>query len=79
MAHKGISSSLNTIYKDRLSAPDSANAIFGQVELERGNAYLKRFKNLSKAFATGDFRILPRGEDTGAEKNLLGPWQKVGN
>jgi hypothetical protein len=47
------------------------------VELERGNAYLKRFKNLSKAFATGDFRTLPQGEKAVAEKNLLGPWQKT--
>jgi hypothetical protein len=62
---------------ERLSAPEAANAISGQVELERGFAYLKRFKNLSKAFATGDFRIVPHGDSNAVDRNLPGPWQKV--
>nr|KAJ3418786.1 hypothetical protein HK105_007846 [Polyrhizophydium stewartii] len=45
------------------------------VELERGYVYLKRFKNLSRAFATGEFRALANTEQNA--ENMPGPWQKV--
>jgi hypothetical protein len=37
--------------------------------------YLKRFKNLSKAFATGDFRPLANVEQQVDQHG--GPWQKT--
>ncbi|KAJ3101508.1 hypothetical protein HDU97_001323 [Phlyctochytrium planicorne] len=46
-----------------------------KAELARGQAYLKRFKSLSRAFATGDFRIIPTGlYETNADVPAL--WQK---
>ncbi|KAL2918170.1 ubiquitin-specific protease ubp2 [Polyrhizophydium stewartii] len=45
------------------------------VELERGYVYLKRFKNLSRAFATGEFRALANTEQNA--ENMPGPWQKT--
>lgn len=45
-------------------------------ELERGLVYLKRFKNLSRAFATGEFRPLANVVEQSPD-NLPGPWQKV--
>ncbi|KAI8899380.1 hypothetical protein BC833DRAFT_585987 [Globomyces pollinis-pini] len=42
--------------------------------LERGHIYLRRFKNLSKAFSTGDYRAVSN-IDSGNE-NQPGPWQK---
>jgi hypothetical protein len=62
---------------ERISAIDAQNAMLGQVELERGYAYLKRFKNLSKAFSTGDFRMISHQETSPLDRNVPGPWQKV--
>ncbi|KAI8839290.1 hypothetical protein BC829DRAFT_29771 [Chytridium lagenaria] len=46
-----------------------------KAELQRGQAYLKRFKSLSRAFATGEFRIIPTGlYETPTEVPAL--WQK---
>ena len=58
------------------SIKDVTSTLYGQAELDRGFTYLKRFKNLSKAFATGDFRMIPQGEPVG-DKNMPGPWQKT--
>ncbi|KAJ1551124.1 hypothetical protein HK096_003018, partial [Nowakowskiella sp. JEL0078] len=43
-------------------------------ELERGYAYLRRFKTLSKAFATGDFRSIPVQIKN---EKVPGPWEKM--
>ncbi|KAJ3305425.1 hypothetical protein HDV03_001519 [Kappamyces sp. JEL0829] len=43
--------------------------------LDRGYVYLKRFKNLSRAFASGDFRPLANVEQQ--VDNAAGPWQKT--
>ncbi|KNC98817.1 ubiquitin-specific protease UBP2 [Spizellomyces punctatus DAOM BR117] len=48
-----------------------------KAELERGYAYLRRFKTLSRAFATGDFRIIPNGEPTTSTEGMPGTWQKT--
>ncbi|KAJ3035456.1 hypothetical protein HDV00_003747 [Rhizophlyctis rosea] len=48
-------------------------------ELDRGYNYLRRFKTLSRAFATGDFRMIS-GPDTARPedgKGMPGPWQKT--
>ncbi|KAJ3191736.1 hypothetical protein HK101_007449 [Irineochytrium annulatum] len=48
-----------------------------RTELARGTVALKRFKALSRAYATGDFRIVPTGQ---YENSLEGPpdlWQKT--
>jgi aspartyl/asparaginyl-tRNA synthetase len=42
--------------------------------LDRGYVYLKRFKNLSKAFETGDFRSIQNAE---IRQDVPGPWTKV--
>ncbi|KAJ3017854.1 hypothetical protein HKX48_003345 [Thoreauomyces humboldtii] len=46
-----------------------------KAELERGFAYLRRFKTLSRAFASGDFRLVPAAEK-GSTDNMPGNWQK---
>lgn len=47
-------------------------------ELDRGYAYLKRFRTLSRAFATGDFRMMSTPKAAASnETNSTGPWQKV--
>jgi hypothetical protein len=43
--------------------------------VDRGYIYLARFKNLSKAFQTGDFRNVQNME---MRQDLPGPWTKVG-
>ncbi|KAJ3092858.1 hypothetical protein HK102_001683 [Quaeritorhiza haematococci] len=45
-------------------------------ELERGYLYLRRFKMLSRAFATGDFRTLPNAMGV-YNQNGSGPWEKT--
>ena len=40
-----------------------------------GKRYLKRFKNLSRAFNTGEFRLLANTEQQIDAQP--GPWQKV--
>ncbi|KAJ3277626.1 hypothetical protein HK104_003125 [Borealophlyctis nickersoniae] len=47
-----------------------------KTELERGYAYLRRFKTLSRAFATGDFRMVS-GPEQRSEPGMPGPWQKT--
>ncbi|KAI9142474.1 hypothetical protein BKA69DRAFT_1068613 [Paraphysoderma sedebokerense] len=54
-------------------------------DLERGNAYLRRFKKLSKAFATGDFKNWGMfqnqkpvfTEATGETPGLSKPWDNI--
>ncbi|KAJ3072136.1 hypothetical protein HDU98_004148 [Podochytrium sp. JEL0797] len=51
-----------------------------KLELERGNIYLRKFKTLSRAFATGDFRVLPNGQynQNNVEiDSVPGPWQQT--
>ncbi|RKO93227.1 hypothetical protein BDK51DRAFT_42737 [Blyttiomyces helicus] len=48
-----------------------------QAELQKGLAYLRRFKTLSRAFANGDFRALPGIENPHPTDALPGPWQKT--
>ncbi|KAJ3134698.1 hypothetical protein HK100_003382 [Physocladia obscura] len=63
--------------------PRSATADFStekKQELERGKLYLKKFKTLSRAFATGNFRILPSGQINQTSSIIdavPGPWQKT--
>lgn len=40
--------------------------------------YLRRFKTLSRAFATGDFRIIPNVDADASTDAMPGSWQKVG-
>ncbi|KAL5032822.1 hypothetical protein BDV3_001359 [Batrachochytrium dendrobatidis] len=59
-------------------APDvhsPVRTLQSNVELERGYVYLKRFKNLSKAFSTGEFRALANADQV--SENVSGPWQKT--
>ncbi|KAI9357333.1 hypothetical protein DFJ73DRAFT_204935 [Zopfochytrium polystomum] len=48
-----------------------------KMELERGYNYLKKFKTLSRAFATGDFRIIPSHQYDATLQSSSGPWQKT--
>ncbi|KAJ3410355.1 hypothetical protein HDV05_003858 [Chytridiales sp. JEL 0842] len=48
-----------------------------KIELERGYTYLRRFKRLSRAFQTGDFRIIPSGHYETPTDSVPGPWQKT--
>ena len=43
--------------------------------MERGYSYLQRFKNLSVAFATGDFKAVASGEKS--IETTTGPWDKT--
>ncbi|KAI8802749.1 hypothetical protein BJ742DRAFT_743450 [Cladochytrium replicatum] len=45
-----------------------------RADLERGYAYLRRFKTLSRAFASGDFRTIPQQP---SHDVVQGPWQKI--
>ncbi|KAH6566140.1 hypothetical protein BASA50_006275 [Batrachochytrium salamandrivorans] len=59
-------------------APDVHSPIqtlTNNIELERGYLYLKRFKNLSRAFSTGEFRALANADRS--EDNTPGPWKKI--
>ncbi|KAI8820277.1 uncharacterized protein EV422DRAFT_85883 [Fimicolochytrium jonesii] len=47
-----------------------------RAELERGFAYLRRFKTISRAFASGDFRLVPAADSDTAE-GTVGNWQKT--
>ncbi|KAJ3154194.1 hypothetical protein HDU86_004738 [Geranomyces michiganensis] len=47
-----------------------------RAELERGFAYLRRFKTLSRAFASGDFRLVPTAEAGSNPDNMPGNWQQ---
>ncbi|KAI9344001.1 hypothetical protein BDR26DRAFT_857979 [Obelidium mucronatum] len=66
--------------RDDKSATISEEAGDRKLELERGNLYLRKFKTLSRAFATGDFRILPNGQYNSVNApevdTVPGPWQK---
>ncbi|KAJ3210379.1 hypothetical protein HDU67_005371, partial [Dinochytrium kinnereticum] len=48
-----------------------------KAELARGQAYLKRFKSLSRAFATGEFRIIPSGMYETSTETVPALWQKT--
>jgi hypothetical protein len=48
-----------------------------KLSLTTPNRYLRKFKTLSRAFATGDFRIIPNNHYDNPDKNVPGPWQKV--
>ncbi|KAI8904593.1 hypothetical protein DFJ77DRAFT_480143 [Powellomyces hirtus] len=48
-----------------------------KAELERGFAYLRRFKTLSRAFASGDFRLVPTAELGHHPDQLPGNWQQT--
>ncbi|KAJ3011508.1 UNVERIFIED_CONTAM: hypothetical protein HDU68_001638 [Siphonaria sp. JEL0065] len=66
--------------RDDKSAVITEEAGDRKLELERGNLYLRKFKTLSRAFATGDFRILPNGQYNAHNApdvdTVPGPWQK---
>ncbi|KAJ3137449.1 hypothetical protein HDU90_001850 [Geranomyces variabilis] len=47
-----------------------------RAELERGFAYLRRFKTLSRAFASGDFRLVPTADAGSNPDNMPGNWQQ---
>ncbi|KAJ3273289.1 hypothetical protein HDV01_004647 [Terramyces sp. JEL0728] len=73
-----ITNSQNKIIKavipDRVETAKSSQA-YNTNMLDRGYMYLKRFKNLSKAFANGDFRALQNIEKQ--QENQPGPWSKI--
>ena len=46
-------------------------------ELERGYTYLRRFKTLSRAFATGDLRAVHLAGASPSAESIPGPWQKI--
>ncbi|KAJ3331975.1 hypothetical protein HDU76_001649 [Blyttiomyces sp. JEL0837] len=64
---------------DQNAAPvretEEKNAL--RIELERGYSYLRKFKTLSRAFASGDFRIIPVDHYHGPSDAVPGPWQKT--
>lgn len=74
-----IATPLKSIVKvtipDRGSKPVGSSVKTASM-LDRGYVYLKRFKNLSKAFQTGNFKAIPNLEVKQAE-TVPGPWQKV--
>ncbi|KAJ3257365.1 hypothetical protein HK103_004585 [Boothiomyces macroporosus] len=73
-----VTNSQNRIIKasipDRTETARSSQAYTTNM-LDRGYMYLKRFKNLSKAFANGDFRALQNIEKQ--QETQPGPWSKV--
>ncbi|KAJ3114277.1 anaphase-promoting complex subunit Hcn1 [Phlyctochytrium bullatum] len=48
-----------------------------KAEIARAEAYLKRFKSLSQAFATGEFRIIPQGAYETSPDGPPSLWQKA--
>ncbi|KAI8832143.1 hypothetical protein BJ741DRAFT_711074 [Chytriomyces cf. hyalinus JEL632] len=75
---------LRSVIPDRDAKPDMPGADISaerKLEFERGNLYLRKFKTLSRAFATGDFRILPTAAQYHGDiesDTSPGPWQKTG-
>ncbi|KAL7753404.1 ubiquitin-specific protease ubp2 [Sorochytrium milnesiophthora] len=67
----------DVVDKPRVGVPRLGGLASEKQDLERGNAYLRRFKTLSKAFAKGEFR--PVGDSTTqapiAATETTGPWQ----
>ncbi|KAI9203332.1 uncharacterized protein BJ171DRAFT_150105 [Polychytrium aggregatum] len=67
---------------DKADYDSQVESVERKADIERGYSYLKRFKTLSKAFATGDFRILPTGalvpnSNVDQLARETGPWQKI--
>ncbi|KAJ3233679.1 hypothetical protein HDU81_002064 [Chytriomyces hyalinus] len=75
---------LRSVIPDRDAKPDMPGVDISaerKIEFERGNLYLRKFKTLSRAFATGDFRILPTATHYHGDiesDTSPGPWQKTG-
>ncbi|TPX34426.1 hypothetical protein SeMB42_g07324 [Synchytrium endobioticum] len=67
----------------KLEDAPAQTAIFNQSnamqrsELERGYTYLRRFKTLSRAFATGDLRAVHLPGASPSAESIPGPWQKI--
>ncbi|TPX32089.1 hypothetical protein SmJEL517_g04756 [Synchytrium microbalum] len=57
-------------------SPTNSTAL-DKSELERGYTYLRRFKTLSRAFATGDLRAVHLPGAPPSAESIPGPWQKI--
>lgn len=61
------------------SAVSNADRVTSQqmTELERGYAYLHRFKTLSRAFVSGDYRKVQLPKAVATDNQITGPWKNT--